>query len=238
MTITLTINTTDTLKHNNKAHAKRIVLSINAIIYSLDIIENKFDTIETALIQVHKNNILKGTAALHPRGCTIKHSSKTVNRIIANCWELVDWVDRLRKLLGYAAGLKKQEEWYKNLTRDLKSVTQIRHFIQHFDGELNKYVSGSFPLMGTILATFPVPDGVCMEILLSSPAKTPYDENTTIHDFKFPESATGEIDHITFCLEKKSVNISNLIQSIRNGKENMIGYLENEYDFTWPTLTE
>lgn len=233
--MTLSVNFDGCLIHPDKQHAKRTVLSVHAIIYALNVIESKYEEIEQDLLFLRA----KSAGTKSHRDFTIRFESKKVNSVVGKCWELIDWIDRLRKLLGYAAGLKKREDWYKNLVRALESIKHVRHFIQHFDGELNKYVASSFPLMGSIIAFFPANDGVYMEINVSSPTKTPYDNKIVItKNYVFPESITGEINNITFCLESNTINLSNLFLSIQKGKIDLIKYLESEYNFTLPTLKE
>lgn len=53
-------------------------------------------------------------------------------------WDIIDWSEKLRKLLGAARGIKKKDLWFKSIEEKLNKLKEVRDFIQHFDSNLNK----------------------------------------------------------------------------------------------------
>jgi hypothetical protein len=74
------------------------------------------------------------------------------DEVIATTWDFIDWVERLRKLLGYGAGLKKKEQWYKTLVAELGPIEHLRNFTQHMDGSLSECINSKTPLQGIVSA--------------------------------------------------------------------------------------
>ena len=62
----------------------------------------------------------------------------SVDHIISLGWDMIDWSERLRKLLHVGRGFKKKDEWCQSILNDLGDLEEVRHFIQHFDREVGR----------------------------------------------------------------------------------------------------
>ena len=74
-------------------------------------------------------------------------------------------------MLGAVAGVKKKQAWYESAKELLKSVQEVRHFLQHFDREMGKLVKGTFPIGGCVIASFPGAETTYARVLSSTPAR-------------------------------------------------------------------
>jgi len=78
-------------------------------------------------------------------------NSKTVSAdefLMIEVWNIIDSSHRLRCLLDKTPSIKKNEPCFQLTIRKLKTVEPIRHFIQHYDREINNLISNVMPLMG------------------------------------------------------------------------------------------
>ena len=66
------------------------------------------------------------------------HYQANTSQILALGWDVIDWAEKLRKLLNVGRGLKKKDDWFKEIDTFLSSLKDVRNFIQHFDKEINK----------------------------------------------------------------------------------------------------
>lgn len=72
------------------------------------------------------------------------------DHIVSLGWDMIDWSERLRKLLHMGRGFKKKDEWCQSILTDLKDLEDVRHFIQHFDREVGKSDQDYLNLIGSL----------------------------------------------------------------------------------------
>jgi len=213
---------------------KRIYVSVNATAFILNQVERRFVALESALLAYDfdcrrdpKENVA------HDRGVSFDMGYAKRNDIVSTAWDIVDWLDRLRRVLGVIAGVKK-EAWYKLLMKSLAEVEDVRHHLQHFDKRLEELVGGSYPLMGALIASFPATPGRYTKFLLSTPVRYVADTAIRIHWFRHPDVVRGEVDRVTFSVASVAINLTDIMVRVRKGKAQLAAYLHKRYNFTWP----
>ena len=65
--------------------------------------------------------------------------------IFSDAWAIVDYAERLRKLLEGLPGLDKETPDTASLLKALSKATKLRHYIQHLDREINRQASSGVP---------------------------------------------------------------------------------------------
>lgn len=100
-----------------------------AIVFAMDQIKFRYESIEKEI-------------------CS--HDKSDTSQILALGWDVIDWAEKLRKLLNVGRGLKKKENWFKEIDKALLSLKDVRNFIQHFDQEIKKPDSIDIAVMGEL----------------------------------------------------------------------------------------
>ena len=70
--------------------------------------------------------------------------------VLADIWSMVDAAHRLRTLLERAPVLPKKDPAARIFLDSTAKVEDLRHYVQHLDGEIGRLEEGSPPLWGTI----------------------------------------------------------------------------------------
>lgn len=130
----------------------------------------RFAELERLLVEYDEGYLVTnpGTPRLGDGGFSIGIGYPERNLVVSTAWDTVDWLDRLRKLLGVVAGIKKKELWCQLAVRALADTEDIRNFVQHFDANLQTLVEGNYPLTGTVFASFPCASGYYVRALSAS----------------------------------------------------------------------
>lgn len=100
-----------------------------AIVFAMDQIKFRYESIEKEICSHYQSN---------------------TSQILALGWDVIDWAEKLRKLLNVGRGLKKKDDWFKEIDTILSSLKGIRNFIQHFDKEINKAEILDMAVMGEL----------------------------------------------------------------------------------------
>ncbi len=146
--------------------AKRIYATLNAMVFILSQLDRRYTELVAMLHDYRKSKEQDGKIE-EPRQVTMDIGYPRGNYMVSLAWDIVDWCDRLRKIAGVKAGIKRRDEWFQQLEATLETTKDIRNFLQHYDSEVNTFVLGSYPLMGSISAHFPIEDGWCAVHTLS-----------------------------------------------------------------------
>lgn len=72
------------------------------------------------------------------------------NHIVSLGWDMIDWSEKLRKLLEKGRGFKKKDEWCRSILTDLGGLKDVRNFMQHFDNEVTRSDQSYLDLIGTL----------------------------------------------------------------------------------------
>lgn len=111
---------------------------LNGIAFVFDQIESRYDLIHAYLLKYPET----------PRD----------EVVLGLAWDIIDWVERLRKLLGHGAGLKKKERWYKDAVARLAPAEVIRGQLQHFDRSIEFCLKNQLSVFGHLSAYVITPD--------------------------------------------------------------------------------
>lgn len=149
---------------------------------------------------------------------------------VSLAWDIIDWSDRLRKLLGNGAGLKKKEDWYVEIISHLESVEDARHFIQHFDRSLNANLAESKPPLGHVSALFPRENNA-FEVKVKNAGSFYLEkgERFKLGGFRMPASIEFPVDHISIFIGEHSVNLSELSRAVMRANKSFTEYIRNTY---------
>lgn len=70
--------------------------------------------------------------------------------VLADVWSCVDAVHRIRLLLNSTPALPKKDHAARVFLEQTRPVEELRHYVQHLNGEIRNLNEGSPPLWGTI----------------------------------------------------------------------------------------
>lgn len=119
----------------------------------LNSIPSNLDEKEAAFIRAGTHS-LKMIDVSYKRLCSfllnnsVTHTATEIAMI--DVWNIIDSSHRLRCILEKTPGLKKNLAWFQLTIRKLKELEEIRHFIQHYDREIDKLNLNIKPLLGHI----------------------------------------------------------------------------------------
>lgn len=217
----------------DELRAKRIYATLNAMVSILNQLDRRYTELVAMFHDYRRSKEQEGKVE-EPRRVTMDTGYPHGNYMVSLAWDIVDWYDRLRKIAGVKAGIKRKDEWFRQLEATLETTKDVRNFLQHYDSEINTFVLESYPLMGSISAHFPTKDGWCAYIIMSTPIASVYHKEFKIASFTNPSVIDGDIDLITFSVAEKALNLTAMTTKLREAKLGVSSYMEKEYDFTWP----
>jgi len=217
---------------------KRIYVSVNAVAFIINQARRRFSDLEAALIQYDELKKAKGdvpSSMSHDGRVFFDAGYSKRNEIVSAAWDVIDWSDRLRKVLGVLAGIKKNEAWYQIAIRGVAAVEDIRHFVQHFDSNLTKLVEGSYPVMGTVIASFPCSDGYYARALLASAVRYSAEDAIEIAGFARAVKGSGRVECVVLSVADLAVNLTLTISAVAAAQAELAAVLKRDYAFEWPT---
>jgi hypothetical protein len=200
-------------KQVDKTKEKRIYATLNAAVFMLNQIDRRYKELVNMLHEYNQDKEKRDGISKADQ-FSVDIGYRHGNYMVSLGWDIVDWCDRLRKMLGVIAGIKRKEEWYLQFKVELKIVEDIRNFLQHYDKETNNFVLESYPLMGAIYAYFPAQNGWYARLIPSTPLASIYHERFEVSGIDLPLRGEDDIDFVTFSVAEKAVNLTRLIQCI------------------------
>jgi hypothetical protein len=214
-------------------HRKRIYVSVNACAFVFNQIERRMRELYELLLEFDLESSQK--KPLRAEQVSLDIGYKKRNEIVGLAWDIVDWMDRLRKILNSVSGVKRKTGWYKDLTDALSHAESLRNLFQHFDGNIKKFVDGSYPIMGSITAIYQSGAGAYARVVVSTPARFAGDSEMHIEGFVLPTSATKPLENVTLAVGKDFANLTAIFQSIERARPAFAAELKSKYGFAWPT---
>lgn len=218
----------------SEIRAKRIYATLNAIVFVLNQLDRRYAELVKMFHEYRKRKAQDEESVGGPQRITMDIGYLHGNYMVSLAWDIVNWCDRLRKIARVTAGIRRKDEWFQKLESTLEITKDVRNFLQHYDGEINAFVSESYPLMGSISAHFPTRGGWHAYAIMSTPIKSVYHKDFKISSFAVPSTIDGDIDLVTFSIAEKSLNLTDLATKLRAEKLDMSIYMAEEYKFTWP----
>lgn len=149
------------------------------------------------------------------------HVQNEDDEIISTVWDIIDWSDRLRKLLNHGAGINKSEQWYRSIVKGIEPVEKMRNIVQHISGSLEECLRKRTPLFGYLYAFCSgdqLSKGHIVVVLPSGHKAQDIAQNAVYInvgiDFHPP------VDHIHFFIGEQRLNVTNLMRLISAGEKN------------------
>lgn len=216
--------------------SKRIYVTVNAFAFSVNQVRIRFKSLESLLMEFHTSETVK--KQLDPRQVTIDMGYENRNEIVALAWDLIDWLERARKIFGAVTGVPKKNDFYSEIIRLLEPAETFRQILQHYDSEVvRRAVTDMYPIMGSVVATFRLGDAWCGRVLLSTPARFAGDKEINVAGARFIENGMqGDIDGITLSVTNHALNFSEILRALELEIIKLMKYLDDTYDFQWPSF--
>lgn len=147
-------------------------------------------------------------------------------------WELVDWLERTRKILGLGAGLKKRDPAFQLAERSLREAEDLRHILQHLDQFLARSKETDTAPLGWVSANhcLRIEDGQIIELrnLVYTPG-TVRGKDALLGTVELPSMMYDKVDYVTLQLGDKSVNLSNICRKLLKYYEILRNEVANKY---------
>jgi hypothetical protein len=160
----------------------------------------------------------------------IDQNRTEMNRnVVLVCWELVDWVERSRKILGYGTGLKKKEPEYILAYRALAKGEEFRHSLQHFDKFIQESLKHDFSPLGAVTALKYV-DANNLEFCSYVPGILR--ENKWLGSTDLNVQMKDKVDHVTLEFHEQKLNLSEISRALLRYYEFLRSEVTNRYEKT------
>ncbi len=145
------------------------------------------------------------------------HIENQDDEIVALAWDIINWAERLRKLLNHGIGVKASDPWLQSFTRALEPIEQMRHVIEHLPGSVEDCLSEKIPLFGCVSAYSSMgrENSYGIVVAVASPMDAQEVANglylKTNIDFHPP------VDQVCFQVAKHRMNLTNFMALVRDG---------------------
>jgi len=146
--------------------------------------------------------------------------------LIIEAWSIVDNYNRLYWILSHCPRIKKKSPWIKLMLNELKEVENLRHFIQHYNREIENLYVQSLPLLGYLcyaiiidskrIRTITVIPGYVRKCTLPS-------INPAGKEFKM------NIDLITYYIGNYTINLSKLLYKTQDFVKEFGNFISTEF---------
>ena len=132
--------------------------------------------------------------------------------VVLLCWELVDWLERTRKILGLGAGIKKNDPEYILTYKKLESAEQFRHSLQHFDKYINESNDSSAAPLGSVSAIRMESKDEIMAVVFTPGLVR--GSGVDLGNFSMPEKMIDKVDFVTLELNGERLNLSEIARKL------------------------
>ena len=216
---------------------KRIYVSVNAAAFIMNQIERRFAGLEDLLLAYDrlKRSEEDGPTQTKDRQVALDMGYERGNDLVSAAWDVVDWIDRLRKVLGAVAGVKRKEDWYRETMKAVGCAKQMRDFFQHYDRSLTTFVDGGYPLMGSVVCSFPADNGgAYRRVVMATPVRYAGDPGVCVGGIAKTAHASGKVSSIILSIADRFIDLSDVTSTLREGQRHFAAYLADRYQFEWP----
>lgn len=131
--------------------------------------------------------------------------------LVLMTWEIVDWLERTRKILGQAAGLKKNSPEFQMILRSLKNAKELRDTLQHFDSFLSRSSAYDLAPLGAVSAIQILDENNMKTSIFTLGTIKP---ETNLGTTQIPKMFYDKVDHVTLKLDGKELNISEILRKL------------------------
>lgn len=140
-------------------------------------------------------------------------------------WELVDWLERTRRIMHLGTGFSKTTK-FRKIENSLRSVTDLRHTLQHFDNFIKDSRTTDFAPLGAVTAFHRI-DSDEFRLLVFNPGLVRAD--TDLGGARIPETMTDRVDHVTLMLDKFKLNLSPVMRNLHGYYEELRELVSERY---------
>jgi hypothetical protein len=141
-------------------------------------------------------------------------------------WNIIDTSHRLRCLLEIMPGIKRNLPWFQLTLRGLKKTEDIRHFIQHFNREIDDLITNVKPLLGH-LSWVEILEDNKFKITMIVPGNLRTFKNLSVIN-PAGSNIRNKIDLITFCIGDNKLSISDIFYSLIDLVTELEKHIENK----------
>lgn len=131
--------------------------------------------------------------------------------LVLMTWEIVDWLERTRKILGYGAGLKKSTPEFQMIMRSLENAKELRNTLQHFDSFLNRSDTHDLAPLGAVSVIHTLDENNMKAMVYTLGTIKP---ETNLGNAQIPKVIYDEVDHVTLQLDGQELNISEMLRKL------------------------
>ncbi|MEL7181064.1 MAG: hypothetical protein AAFN63_14635 [Pseudomonadota bacterium] len=162
----------------------------------------------------------------------LQQKTDMASNLVYLVWELADWLERTRKLLGLGVGFDRKTIHYREAVSGLKKVENLRHKLQHFDRFVSSSVSNNQALLGSVTAC------VCEGIESTGKHKRLRFESynlgllraeKSLGSIEMPVRMLDTVDHVILHLGSESVNLSEILRKLLKFYQEARVELQQEY---------
>ncbi len=141
-------------------------------------------------------------------------------------WNIIDNFNRLYCILSRCPRIKKKSPWIKLILNDLKEVENARHFIQHYDREIDNLHAQTLPPLGYLCYAIKI-DTKKIQTRTVVPGYVRKYSLQTINpvgkDFKM------DIDLITYFIGNHTIQLSKLLYKTQEFVKELENFIKKEY---------
>lgn len=140
--------------------------------------------------------------------------------LLGFAWNTIDWIERLRKLLGASVGIKQRDEWYQTVMAALKPTTKVRNFLQHIDREQKTLAAGYYTVAGALSAAFKIDSGCYVRLIADERYRHRKDSHLHVPGVKgVPLSIASSPDLITLTVGDQYIELSSVLRAVMSAKK-------------------
>lgn len=226
------------VKQGLSKKGKRIYVTINAFVFSINEARRRFLRIKNLLLEYDKKE--QDSNMITDGQCSISLGCPFRNEIVSLAWDVVDWLERSRKIFGSLAGIPKKDQRYVSVMNALLPATKYRHMLQHYDSDvITTLVKNTFPLMGAVLAAYSDEKHNYGRVIISTPARYAGDQTISIAGAKaIAAHAKSPIGSITLSLANATINLSVLFEELDSCTNDIREILKQTYDYDWSSVDD
>ena len=141
-------------------------------------------------------------------------------------WSIIGSLNRLRILLEKTPSISHNLLWYKKYYKQIKSVKDIRDFLEHFDEKIQSQIENDNFMLGYISWLELKDDNSIVSNLLFS-LRVKSNANLRVVN-PAGKAFRWTIDHVTFCLNESEANLSDMYNGLIEFILNFENYIENK----------
>jgi len=152
--------------------------------------------------------------------------SRFLEHAMIDTWGIVDCFYRLRQVLSSSSGIKKNTPWFQKFFRQLSVVEDVRHFLQHYNEKIPLMEKTNSPIVGHV-CWLNVKSSKIVEVILIQPGRIKTGSLPCINPTDKPISS--KIDHVTFFLGDLRVDLSDLVNGLKEFVRALETFLNERY---------